>query len=298
MKTLKNPGRLVAQLRKTIRKSQSQFAAMIGVSKHTIISVENGRNQLSEKLAKRILLATGAKITDAGIRFEPDLFAPEDAGIKQLGPAQVAFLDSRIERARKYGQFFTAEDFDQWRNHFYPSNNETARKIISQVTKWIGFVIRAAAKPGMAGNRDRLPAIYQSLIDWLNETRTTFKLEYEIDTLLETETHGRGAAAFQISTLLENPAKSRKELAQHGFDFSKLKPHFKKFQSDDWLIIETEMREVWDPPYHSAIPCKNRKLIPIPSFWIEHLTDIGQLNKTLNDKLGRSPAGSEQPQKV
>ena len=76
MKTRKDSGRLVAQIRKIIGKSQSQFAALVGVSKHTIISVENGRNELSKNLTRRIYIATGAQILDGKFRLQPTFNVP------------------------------------------------------------------------------------------------------------------------------------------------------------------------------------------------------------------------------
>ena len=53
----------------------------IGVSKHTIISVENGRNKLSKNLDKRIQLATGAQILDKKFRFGFPSIPPPKAAI-------------------------------------------------------------------------------------------------------------------------------------------------------------------------------------------------------------------------
>jgi DNA-binding XRE family transcriptional regulator len=67
MKSTKGAGHLVSELRKVIGKSQTQFAAMIGMSKDTVISVENERNRLSRNLAKRIEIATGADLLGANL---------------------------------------------------------------------------------------------------------------------------------------------------------------------------------------------------------------------------------------
>src|ERR1043165_1807709 len=98
MNARKNPDRLVAELRRVIGKSQSQFAAMLGVSKHTIISVENGRYQLSRNLVKRIQIATGADFSQA----------------KLESPFQVAQ--------------YTPDDFNKWREKYHQTNEASARK--------------------------------------------------------------------------------------------------------------------------------------------------------------------------
>src|ERR1035441_8280186 len=96
MKRTKNPGQLVAKLRKVIGKSQTQFAAMIGVSKHTIISVENGRiKQLSKDLARRIQIATGAEILDEQIQLDYISALSDLADGHTLTPNAVKFLRSR-----------------------------------------------------------------------------------------------------------------------------------------------------------------------------------------------------------
>ena len=48
------------KLRNILEKSQSQFAALIGVSLHTVVSIENNRNGVSQKMTGRIFAATGA----------------------------------------------------------------------------------------------------------------------------------------------------------------------------------------------------------------------------------------------
>src|SRR5664279_3551381 len=107
MNTRKHSGRLVAQLRKTIGKSQAQFAAMIGVSKHTIISVENARNKLSKKLARRIQMATGAEILNGNITFEPVFRGPGEPN-----PEAFRFAQSRWYGTGKHDNLYTRQDFE------------------------------------------------------------------------------------------------------------------------------------------------------------------------------------------
>ena len=268
MKTRKDSGPLVAQLRKTIGKSQSQFAAMIGVSKHTIISVENGRNKLSKNLASRIQMATGAEISDERLRFQPFMEGPS-----KLTPEARKFLHTRWDGTRKYDNLYTRQDFVQWRDNFYPSNDETARKLFDKIKMWVEFLFRAAAKPGVAQNRDRLPAIYQSLVQWLNESLENFKLAREIDDMLEQETHAVGQAAYDISCLRTEKDLDRvkEEFASYGFDYDEVKKSFKKAKPGDWIVLETEIRSLWHPFNDSiAIPCATRTLRPKPTFWFEN----------------------------
>src|ERR1039457_1366000 len=59
MRTTSLNGQKIAESRHSTGMSQARFAAMLGVSKDTIISVENGRNRLSASLARRLRFATG-----------------------------------------------------------------------------------------------------------------------------------------------------------------------------------------------------------------------------------------------
>jgi transcriptional regulator with XRE-family HTH domain len=282
MKTRQHPGRLVAQLRQIIGKSQSQFAAMIGYSKHAIISVENGRNHLSPKLLKQILFATGAEITNQHIRFCPLPLSDFSETFGRLSPEAAAFLKDRDNR---FEAAYTREDFDQWRANFFPSNDEAARKCYDAINLWLAYILRAAAKPGKAGNRDRLPAVFKTLLECLDETRKTFKLESEIDVLLESETHRRSALGFEIASLLASPA-DQKQLSERGFNFDKLKSQLKNRHPDEWLIIETEVRRIWDWPYVVPVPLKSRKIVTKPRFWIEPILTTADLMKAYREKVG------------
>src|ERR1039457_4594330 len=122
-------------LRALVEKSQSRFAAMIGESKHNIISVENKRNPLTPRLARKIYLATGANL-------HPDV----------------------MHWVAVPGENYTKRNFDEWRTKFFPSDDKTARQQFNRLKFWVELVFRAAAKSGVAGNRDRLPAICLSLI--------------------------------------------------------------------------------------------------------------------------------------
>jgi DNA-binding XRE family transcriptional regulator len=271
MKKNKHAGPLVAQLRKTIGKSQTQFAAMIGVSKHTIISVENGRNQLSPKLAKRIQAATGAEILDVNIRFAPFGNNPRFVGGTRLSQAVLDFTRQRWDGTGKYDKIYTREDFEQWRKNFYSCNDKTARDQFGKIKIWIEYVFRAAVKPGPAGMRDRFPAVYQSLIDWLNETQELFKLMPAIDEILENETRDQGEVCMSIDSLLADPKEAKRKLDEYGYDFSTVKKIFKRRKTVFYsLTLVTESRQVWDPMDDNlTIPCSNRKVVTKPRYWLE-----------------------------
>lgn len=232
MRTTKHSGQLVAQLRKTIHKSQTQFAAMIGVSMHTIISVENGRNQLSRNLAWRIYSATG-------LRFTCD-------------------YKTDVEQIEKY----TIDNFNRWREKHHPSNEASAREQFDDLNKWVKFLFLAAAKPGRAGIRDRLPVVCFSLIEWMEETSNKFKLDDEMEAVLEDETREVCTQASDISALLQKPNETSERLAKHGIDFNSIKKQLQKHADTGWLVIEDEFRSSWNPVRPEPVLVKTRKLIP------------------------------------
>jgi DNA-binding XRE family transcriptional regulator len=255
MRTRKHSGQLVAQLRKTIGKSQSQFAAMIGVSKHTIISVENGRNQLSENLARRIHEATGAHLRSDD---------PENLGWN-----------------RKY----TADEFNQWRGKFYPSSEAAARKQFDESKMWLKVIFLAAAKSGLAGNRDRLPAVRISFIEWLEETRKNFKLEDEIEDILPEETREVSREGIDISWCLKNPKEAKEKLAEHSINFNAFKKQVAQRSRNTWLIVEDEYRAVWSLNSPFGVVVDTRKLLPEAMCWIRTYDPTDTSGEQLRDLL-------------
>src|ERR1035441_1439096 len=112
-------------LRALVDKSQSRFAAMIGESKHNIISVENKRNPLTPRLARKIYLATGANL-------HPDV----------------------MPWVAVPGENYTKEDFDEWRLNFFPSDDQTARQQFDRLKFWVELAFRAVVRSKVAQNRD------------------------------------------------------------------------------------------------------------------------------------------------
>jgi transcriptional regulator with XRE-family HTH domain len=247
MPTKSADARRMIQLRRLIKKSQSQFAAMIGVSIHTVISVENGRNQLSENLARRIEIATGADL-------------------RRRHPDQVAAVG---------GGPFTNAAFEAWRARF-SSDKHNAEGRFNEIKYWIELVLKAAAKPGRAGNRDRLPAVYMALTDWLAETRKAFKLEQEIDEVLEEEPHEIINVVYDFDDLTRDKKEfefvarmletTPKELLGKFHHYSRgLKP-----KDQVQLHASYEMRRAWNPFTPGLVgafdECKVKKLLPRPKF--------------------------------
>jgi DNA-binding XRE family transcriptional regulator len=236
---MRKPKDLVVELRKVIGKSQSQFAAMIGVSKYTVISVENDRNDLSRLLAKRIQIATGANL------LRGELKSPFS------------------------GKDYSREDFDEWRKERRPTDQATAQKEFDEMKFWLKIIFLAAARSGRAGNRDRLPALCISFTDWLQEACEKFKLMDEIQDVLEGDEHKLQRGGHSVTAMFEKPKKAQELLAPHGIDFNKVKTQLKKYLPMGWLIVEDEYRRAWGPGYDpEGVICDTRKLIPKPRFGV------------------------------
>jgi transcriptional regulator with XRE-family HTH domain len=247
MQTKPADARRMIQLRKLIKKSQSQFAAMIGASIHTVISVENGRNQLSENLARRIEIATGADL-------------------RRRHKDQVAAVG---------GGTFTKAAFEEWRMRF-SSDKHNAEGRFNDVKYWIELVLKAAAKPGKAGNRDRLPAVYMALTDWLAETRKAFKLEQEIDEVLEEEPHEIIRLSHDFADLVRNKKELAEVARQMGTTpkdlLKKYQQQMRGLKANEQVRLHTAygMRRAWNPFKPGLVAafdeCKVKKLLPKPEF--------------------------------
>jgi transcriptional regulator with XRE-family HTH domain len=240
-------------LRALVDKSQSRFAAMIGESKHNIISVENKRNPLTPRLARKIYLATGANLHADVMHW---IAVP--------------------------GENYNKENFDEWRSKFFPSDDETARRQFDRLKFWVELAFRAVVRSNVAQNRDRLPAICLSLIEWLDDARKEFKLETEIDEILEDETRYVGQERIPIWQLKNKKNKFDevylKKLADRlGVDYANFKRKLKRLLDPDVIVIEDEFRRDWVDKFdllepleaqtHLKTPCKTRKLTSKPKYW-------------------------------
>ena len=279
MQTKSADAQRMIQLRRIIKKSQSQFAAMIGVSIHTIISVENGRNQLSENLARRIEIATGA-----------DLRRRHKDEVAAVG-----------------GGRFTKDTFENWRARF-SSDTKNAQARFNEVKYWIELLLKAAAKSGQAGNRDRLPTVFMALTDWLAETRKAFKLEREIDEILEEdEPHEIINVSYDFEDLVRDKKEFESVARQIETTTQALikqsQPHTRGLKAKErvCLHVSYEMRRAWNPFEPGCVAafdeCKVKKLLPKPKF--EFVNEIPpsldpELKQAL-DYFSRKPRSKAKP---
>ena len=161
MKTRHNQA--LRELRRIIAQSQTDFAAMVGVSKDAVASWEIGRSQISPPFARRIALATGVE---------------EKALLRGRGP-----LTTCIPGAGHPP--FTAETFERHRSTYWGRSDEAAaRQHLKHCVDTLGLLFLAAAQPSGGKRPCRLPAVVDSFIQWCERTREDFNLKEEIEAQL------------------------------------------------------------------------------------------------------------------
>jgi len=173
MQKMKNkPNKSVANLRNIIGKTQEQFSVMLGVSKDTIVSIENGRNRLTEQQAWRIYAATGASLTELA---------------RGSGAVKIGGSEPYPRRSKDY----TADFFNKWRKDFleladdsYEARERAALKFFDDMKDWIEILFVAAMLPGHKG-KDRFPALLHSLDEWIDSTYKGFQLQKQVDEVLK-----------------------------------------------------------------------------------------------------------------
>ena len=166
----------------------------------------------------------------------------------------------------------------------FPSDDKTARQQFDRLKFWVELTFRAAVKSNVEQNRDRLPAICLSLIEWLDNARQEFKLESEIDEILEDETCYVGQERIAIWELKTTKNKFDEpyleKLAERlGVPFADFKKKVNKLKDHDVIVIEDEFRRDWVDKFdllepleeqtHLKTPCKKRKLMSKPKYRFE-----------------------------
>lgn len=138
------------------RLTQSQFAEMIGASLDTVKSWRRKSNPspISPQFESRILAATGAEIKDDG--------------------SVVTF-----ERSGD-GKPFTLETFKHWRANETKSNEIFADHFASVCADEIRRIFHAAIQP-VRGQRNGTLVVFNSLCDWLEDTRNKFNLNRQLE---------------------------------------------------------------------------------------------------------------------
>ena len=159
----------VARLRKIIQRTQTDFAKMIGVSLDLIKGIETGRNQLTQVVAARIFVATGADVQSL-----------------LKGKGKVKYLHGGID--------YRKEHFMHWTAHVCAVPNETPyampqRHVLETHESVIGphmqLLLLAAARPMRGGRvRNRLASLLDSWAKWEASVIESFGLKPQIDEVI------------------------------------------------------------------------------------------------------------------
>ena len=224
----KKPNKTVAKLRKLIGKTQEQFAVMLGVSKDTIVSVENGRNRLTPGLASRIHVATGASpsslLANTGVLMVADHYGHE------RGTSE-----------------YTKGSFEKWRKDVFgpnpddPASRKRAAQFFFDMMKGrLEVLLMAASRPGLKG-KDRFPAVLQSLEQWINYVYEDFELAKEVEEVLREET------AFPVTSNLS--VGFLRDAMKKGNPMKFKFKDSKKFKDSDVIEVTYDHFDQWDDPY-------------------------------------------------
>ena len=236
MKT--RPNQTVRELREILGQTQAEFAAMIGASKDTVVSWENGRNKLSPQFARRLWFATGAEI---------ETLLSGRGGVTTSGhPA------SR--------QPYTVEAFARHRKTNWGRSDEAAvRHHLKHCVDALRMLFLASIRPADGQERRQLPAVLAAFSQWCEQTRLDFHLEEQIQAQLEqrkfklghTHTYGEWRAAYK-----ESPA---------AFEAAGFKDDPTK-SDDEELFVGHEARPDWTPGVcmKGPIPGRTRILRELP----------------------------------
>jgi transcriptional regulator with XRE-family HTH domain len=147
---------VLRDLRHAIRRTQSQFAKMLGVSRVYVNKIENGQMQVSPALAIRVHVLSGISI---------DELTKGSAG---------KLIDH-------FGRPYSAETFIWWQKSFRRPSEKDAAERARNLRWWTWILLRAAAihHKGVAYN-----AVIAALIQSLDTIRREFGLTETTDRLL------------------------------------------------------------------------------------------------------------------
>ncbi|MDB6035306.1 MAG: Helix-turn-helix domain [Verrucomicrobiales bacterium] len=222
MKT-KKPNLSIRALRVILGLTQAKFATMIGVSTDTIISVELGRNTLSNSLADRIFFATGVETGDLA-----------------AGNGSVRWFAEKKED-------YTKEHFEKWKQLIGSQSEELASTWAKNLAGWTEILLRAAVRSGRH-NKNRLPAVYMGLVQALNQAREDFKLEGEVADVIRDHTDTEKEHDYLVGDI----RKYIPLASMVGFVDSP------KYKDTDYFRHKIACETKWDPLGHAPVLRKKK----------------------------------------
>ncbi|NNE90791.1 MAG: helix-turn-helix transcriptional regulator [Verrucomicrobiales bacterium] len=136
--------------------TQAEFAKRIGVAAPTIQAIENGKLEISRKLALRIERATGA----------------DHRELMKGSTGRPISLD---------GSRYSREFFEAWKTEQFGDENPGPESSLSQIEFWAGLLIEAAEKKQLEG---KASAVVHRLTEALDSVCQDCDLETEVEDLM------------------------------------------------------------------------------------------------------------------
>jgi len=218
MKTKRNQA--IRELRKTIGRTQGEFAAMIGASKDAVASWEIGRNKLSPQFARRIAFATGAEEGPL-LRGRGPLTGRVFGGHR--APFSVKIFERHISIQRGV------------------SGETTVRRHLRNCMDALELLLVAASQTERKV-RNRMPALLDSFSQWCERTRVDFQLDKKIEEQLRQR---------KSKLVLSHTYRQWRRMRQEDPAACRLmgfKDDPRKGDEEN-LRLEAEMMPMWRPGY-------------------------------------------------
>ncbi|MFZ0827865.1 MAG: helix-turn-helix transcriptional regulator [Verrucomicrobiia bacterium] len=191
-KTQRRTQKGVAAILAAANLTQKQLAELIGASLDTVKGWTRKMNPspISRHFESRIMLATGAIIKDDGsvvtswqgsLQVE-NRFRKDDRSVCET------IYYGGIEPA---GKPFTVEAFTFWRTYVAKSDEVLAALYSFEAADFARRIFHAAIQPvqvgrgKVRGQRNKLPAVWNSFYEWQIATRENFNLSRQLDALGE-----------------------------------------------------------------------------------------------------------------
>lgn len=208
----------LSTIRKTIGKSQSDFASMIGISKNVIIAIENGRSPLHQKLAVKIQIATGA--------------------------SAYHFMTGNDQPVDPMGTPYASRHFENWKANYVGNKDSEIQRFYELAIDSLLLILLAARESGRPKNK--LPALKQSFGEWCEETVKHFGLKDILNVILKRD---RQYVAELTMTYKEWRRKEFKNWGKrYGFKDDKSKP------DSENLTLRTNVAPGWNALGDMRIP--------------------------------------------
>lgn len=157
----KQRNRSVARLREILGLTQSDFARLIGVSLDLIKGIETGRNRLTQPVAARIFVATGADVQSL-----------------LKGKGKVKYLHGGID--------YREEHYKDWASHVSAMPKEHVLATFhSVIGPHMQLLLLAAARTMRGGKvRNRLASLLDSWARWEADVVESFGLKPQINEVI------------------------------------------------------------------------------------------------------------------